>query len=326
MGSKTALTSFIVSVTLDNGLTGVGEVPTSRAVKQEDTPTIRGLLRSLRPEIIGLAIEDYEAAIDLYRRQYPSFPMTISGLEVALFRAWLATGNIREHAHWGGRLKVLETDITVPFLLDGEAVTGWIEMALAKGFRTFKVKLSGRGADDLYLLDTVWTALSCAGRSTTVRLDGNQGFDLPGCLSLIGLIEKRGYAVELIEQPLRKDDYRGLRELKKRIPFPLIVDETVFTFGDMARAIEEDICHGVNIKTAKSGIGESRRIIEAAVGAGLLCMAGCMIETMTGLSAGINLAAGTGAFDFIDLDAPQFLYGKKGTERITLQGPCYLIG
>jgi L-Ala-D/L-Glu epimerase len=326
LGSKASLTSFIVTVTLENGLTGTGEIPTSYAVRHEDPAAIQGLIRALRPQIIGLPLEDYEAVITFLRSRYPSFPMTISGLDVALFRAWLAVGGRGEHAYWGGRLKVLETDITVPFAPDREAVTGWIEKALTKDFKVFKVKLSGREADDLELLDTVWSVLSCAGRSTAVRLDGNQGFDLSGCLSLISHMEKRGYAVEAIEQPLRKDDFHGLKELRKRTPCPLIVDETVFTASDMARAVEEELCDGVNIKTAKSGIIESRRIMEAALAANLRCMAGCMIETMTGLSAGIYLAAGTGSFDFIDLDAPHFLYGKKDLEGITLRGPCYLIG
>ena len=49
-------------------------------------------------------------------------------------------------------------------------------------------------------------------------------------------------------------------------------------------------------------------------------------ETMIGLSTGINLAAGTGGFDYIDLDATiHFLHHKNSYERVTICGAQYLI-
>ena len=53
--------------------------------------------------------------IEQFRKTYPRNPMTISGLEVALFRAALHDKGISEHGCFGGRLKTLETDITIPY-------------------------------------------------------------------------------------------------------------------------------------------------------------------------------------------------------------------
>ena len=49
-------------------------------------------------------------------------------------------------------------------------------------------------------------------------------------------------------------------------------------------------------------------------------MAGCMIETMTGLSAGIQMAMGTAAFDHIDLDSIHYLRHKDRYGRINIDG------
>ncbi len=42
-----------------------------------------------------MPIENYEAAMELFRKKYTEYPMTISGLEVALFRANLVLKNHR---------------------------------------------------------------------------------------------------------------------------------------------------------------------------------------------------------------------------------------
>ena len=89
--------------------------------------------------------------------------------------------------------------------------------------------------------------------------------------------------------------------------------------------VEDDLCHGINIKIAKSGINESLKLYNRAKKNGLKLMMGCMTETMIGLSAGINFAAGTGGFDYIDLDAIHFLYHKHSYKGITISGNHYLI-
>jgi hypothetical protein len=47
---------------------------------------------------------------------------------------------------------------------------------------------------------------------------------------------------------------------------------------------------------------------------------------MVGLSAAVFFAAGAGAFDFIDLDAVHFLYGKNTYPGILREGPSFLVG
>jgi L-alanine-DL-glutamate epimerase-like enolase superfamily enzyme len=116
-----------------------------------------------------------------------------------------------------------------------------------------------------------------------------------------------GSRIELFEQPLHKDDFSGSRELTPRSPVPVIVDEMVFNSGDCIRVIDENLAHGINIKVAKSGISTSAEILKLAKQAGLKLMIGCMTETFVGLSAAIFFAAGSAAFDYIDLDSIHFM-------------------
>jgi L-alanine-DL-glutamate epimerase-like enolase superfamily enzyme len=109
-----------------------------------------------------------------------------------------------------------------------------------------------------------------------------------------------------------------------RAGVPIVLDETVFSPDDCRRAIDLRLGQGVNIKIAKSGIAGSADILRLARRAGLRLMIGCMTETMVGLSAGLCLAGGTGAFDYVDLDSVHFLHHRaRRGDGIAVDGKMY---
>ncbi len=325
LGRKDAIKSVIVRVTLDDGSSGLGECPTSFTLKKETVPAIKGIISDAASRLRGLPIGSYEDEIDAFRRRYPANPMTVSGLEVALFRAHLQSRGLKEHEYWGGKTAEIETDITIPFLADMPTLRAWVKYAASKRFTTFKLKVSGDVRQDEKLLTVVMDSLRAEIDRITLRLDGNQGYTTQGFRRMADFIEKSGYAVECFEQPLPKADYKGMKKIKKDSPIPIILDETIFTAADLEHALSEDLCHGVNIKIAKSGIRESKKIFGLAKRHGLKLMIGCMTETMVGLSAGIFLAAGTAGFDYIDLDSIHLLHHKNHYDGITIKGPMFTV-
>jgi L-Ala-D/L-Glu epimerase len=325
LGQKSMMHSIIVRVRLKDGSEGLGECPTSFVLPHENARTIRGMIESEKPGIIGRYASDWAAIASALRQKHPLFPMTVSGIETALWRAWLNSGGRDEWKWFGGASDHIETDITVPVTRDEAFIARWVDRAARQGFRVFKIKVNGKKEDDTWLIDRVASMLDEAGQEFTLRLDGNQAFSVNGCLTLCEYVERKGYPVELFEQPLKKDDHRGLKELAGRAPLPIILDETVFSQHDMEIAIGEGLGHGVNVKAAKSGIAGSLAIIQLAQRHGMKLMAGCMIETMTGLSSGINMALGTGIFAYIDLDSIHYLRHTKRWRQIVIDGPLYRI-
>jgi len=324
-GTKNVMRSIIVRITLTDGSSGVGECPTSISLGKETVPTIKAVLNEVRTHLYGMPIQDYETAITLFRKKYAKYPVTISGLEIALFRASLAGKGITEHAYWGGKTKKVQTDITIPFLLDEAFLKRWINYALKKGFTTYKLKMSGDIQQDKEILSFVYNRLRNALEVFALRLDGNQGYNKKTFRQIVDYIQGNRFNIELFEQPLAKEDYKGLTEIKNSAPFPIILDESIVTESDARRVAEHGLAHGFNVKTAKSGILESIAIMAIARRHGLNLMIGCMTETMIGLSAAINLAAGTDAFDYIDLDSVFLLYHKNEFENVSLQGSCFEI-
>ena len=84
---------------------------------------------------------------------------------------------------------------------------------------------------------------------------------------------------------------------------PVIADEAVVDAKAALRVAATGAAHGINIKVAKAGLLGALQIVTIARTAGLKLMLGCMLESLLGIGGSLHLACGTGAFDYLDLDA-----------------------
>jgi L-Ala-D/L-Glu epimerase len=325
LGQKKQVNSLLINVMLANGISTLGEAPTSIAFHQETIGAMTAVVQHAARWLKGADVCDWVSLSADLRKKYFHARAAVSGLEVALFRAFLVDRGLSEYRYWGAEQPLIETDITIPLFSELKTLERWVISSIAKGFRIFKLKVGTDRKRDEELLMTVWQLLHEKTFDFHLRLDGNQGFSRKSFLEYVRFIDGIGVTLDLFEQPLPVGDWKGYEKLHKKWPIPIILDESVLCYDDAKRAIENDLCDGINVKIAKCGISESVRIIEATKNAGKKLMIGCMMETMIGLSAAINLSAGMGVFDYIDLDAVHFMYGENYYSGISIDGPAFRI-
>lgn len=157
-------------------------------------------------------------------------------------------------------------------------------------FKILKVKLGG--TRDKEMIDTI--------REMTdqiIRVDANQGWrNKSDALEIIHWLAQRG--VELVEQPLPKEQVDDIAWLRERSPLPIIADEAVRRLSDLRSAL--GVYDGINVKLMKcTGMMEAHRMITTARQLGMKVMLGCMTETSCGISAAAQLAP---LADWVDLD------------------------
>ncbi|MCS7280980.1 MAG: hypothetical protein NZ583_05050 [Desulfobacterota bacterium] len=323
-GASRAAESLIVRVILEDGHEGVGESPTSIVYKSESIERIEGFIKTVIPNLVGNEIEDYPVLIEELKKRKDKSIFALSGLEVALFRAYLALIGVSEFSYWGGKRRVLETDITIPNI-EINLSKNWASFFAKKGFRSFKIKLKGDPTEDLRFLEGISKTLKRILKDKhSIRLDMNGSYSLKNFYSFSESLKKLEISIEFIEQPLPKEDYRGLKELIKRSDFEIILDESVLSVEDLDRIGLIGFKGGINIKIPKSGISESKKIYDLAKAQNLKLMIGCMMESIIGLKAGIFFAMGKGELDYIDLDAVHFLKWKKFPPLLSSSGPFYV--
>ena len=130
-------------------------------------------------------------------------------------------------------------------------------------------------------------------------VDANAGWTLEDAVAHLQWLEK--YDLELIEQPLPRDQHEGLGELQRRTSIPIVADESVQTPDDIERLGRAGV-RGINLKLMKvGGLTPGLAIVRRARELGMNVMLGCMIETSLGITAAAHLA---GLADWLDLDAP----------------------
>ncbi len=132
-----------------------------------------------------------------------------------------------------------------------------------------------------------------------LRIDANAGWTRDEALHHVYQMQK--YHLEMIEQPLVKNDIEGLGLVQKTTDIPIVADESVQSIEDVERLADAGV-KGINLKLMKvGGITQAIQILRLAKERGLRVMLGCMIETSIGTTAMAHFAS---LAEWFDLDAP----------------------
>ncbi len=317
LGRKTATHNVFVILRLSDGTTGYGEASSSLAIPSATQEAMTRELIALAQQLEGKPFADAVAFIEQGLPEETQ-PTSFSALEMAIYDAKARQKGISLHQVFGKKNVPLETCFTISaWPVDMSKRTARAEWK--NGFRTFKIKVGKEWSSDLKRVIAVHEAVPEA----KIILDGNQGFSVPGVLEFANEVKKRGITIDFMEQPLPKDSsWEEWVLVKEEMGIPLALDESISTFKDAKEYIRRGVVDIINIKLAKSGIGEALRIIKLAQEKGIKLMIGCMAESVVGLTTSVHLAAGTGVFSFVDLDSAYLLKPAKNLTGGYLQeGP-----
>jgi L-alanine-DL-glutamate epimerase-like enolase superfamily enzyme len=143
------------------------------------------------------------------------------------------------------------------------------------------------------------SAVRAARPDARLVVDANAGWTVDQALHHLRWLEK--YTIELIEQPLAKDQHAAMGEVQRGTSIPVVADESVQTMDDVEKLAAAGV-KGINLKLMKvGGLTPGLAILKRAREHGMKVMLGCMIETSLGITAMAHLAS---LADWLDLDAP----------------------
>lgn len=198
----------------------------------------------------------------------------------------------------GGKAKTLQTNLTIS-LNDNDTMLKDAIAAYSDGFEILKVKVGENESDTVEITRAIREQLPKA----VIRLDANQAWDAAKSLRIIEKVAK--YGIELLEQPVKASDFAGLKEVSAHSPIPILADESVFSYNDALRILDEKAAHYINIKLMKTGgIYEALSIARLAKERGAKVMMGSMLESVISISAAVHFAMSDENICFYDLDGP----------------------
>lgn len=307
-GTKTHQPTLIVSLGLAD-FKGYGEAP-AITYYNITVPDMIASLESKRAMIERYALIDPKRFWHFLHHLIPGQHFLTAALDIA---AWDLFAQMRRqplHKLLGiNEVSTPRTDYTIGL----DTIDNMIAKLRAHPWPIYKIKLGS--TDDIDILRAL--------RAHTLapfRVDVNEGWTFDETRKLLPDLQELN--VILIEQPLPKEEYEAMKELKAISPISLFADESCRTEDEVKKCA--DSFHGINIKLTKcGGITPALRMIEEARTLGLKVMMGSMNESTIGTAAIANLLP---LLDEVDADGPLLLSQDVATGLTFDNGVINLSG
>src|SRR5262249_9173469 len=150
------------------------------------------------------------------------------------------------YVFFGGAGTSIETDMSIPLVTSEHGY----ELALAavrRGITRLKIKVGEDLREDVDRVEAIRSAAPHVG----LTLDANQGYTPNEALLCLEALDNRDIRPLMMEQPVHKDDFEGLRYVTQHTTVPIAADESASSAASVARLISMGAANVINIKLMK---------------------------------------------------------------------------
>jgi len=288
-GTKTHQPSLVVELT-SGPFKGYGEAP---AITYYNI-TVEQMIADLEKKksfVEKFAFTDPERFWHYLHHLFPGNPFLVCALDMA---GWDIFGKMKRKPLYQLWNTTFEKTPVTDYTIGIDTIEKMVEKMQAKPWPVYKIKLGTQ--DDIAIVKALRKHTNAV-----LRVDANSGWTTEEALVKIPVLAELG--VEMIEQPLDKANWEGMKQLFAKSPLPLFADESCVFEHDVQKCSEH--FHGINIKLTKcSGITPARRMVTKARELGLQVMMGSMNESSIGSAAVVHFLP---QLDFVDVDGPMLL-------------------
>lgn len=305
-GTKTHQPVLLVALTLGKW-TGFGEAPAISYYNISVEQMIADLEQK-KSLVEKFAFTDPERYWHYLHHLFPDNPFLVCALDMA---GWDLYGQMKKLPLRSLFKAPTEEAPLTDYTIGIDSTERMLQKLTDKPWPIYKIKVGT--PDDLEKLRSIR-----AHTPARLRVDANAGWSLDTALQVLPALQQLG--VEMVEQPLAKDDWEGMEVLYRQSPLPLFADESCVSEHDVEKCAS--FFHGINIKLTKcSGLTPARRMIANARRLNLQVMLGSMNESSVGTAALAHLLPFA---DMADLDGPLLLEEDLATGLRYEQGQVIL--
>lgn len=287
-GENHGLTTVLVFVDTEDGLTGVGEANGDRCAA-----AVAEAISAMTPLVVGRAPFEIEAiAADVYRRgkwhnARPFANQAFAGIEIAL---WDLVGKICDQPLVNLLGGAVRQEVDFFFYLQQSSIDQMVaeaSQAVQDGYHVIYLKV---GADNDRDEDTVRTLREVLGPGPKIRVDANEAWAPGTAVAMIGRLAP--YGIDFVEQPVGSRDLDGLARVRAASPVPIAANQAAFTHFDVLEVIKRQAADLIVTGPHQAGgLLQLKKIAAMAESAGLPFNRHAVGELGVGALAGLHVIA-----------------------------------
>ncbi len=308
--------NVFVRIETDGPVVGFGCAAPDMAVTGETPASVVDVLDGVaRPELLRADPRRVSRLRERLRRPLEAHPAALAAVDMALYDILGKVAGLPLYLLLGGHRDRIKTTVTIGIGSLDETIERARELT-AMGFRALKIK---GGIDVEEDVARVAAVRHSVGPAIELRFDANQGYSVDESLRFVEATRRAD--LELVEQPVPRDQLVELGAVTRRAALPIMADESLMSLRDAFRIARRGLADMVNVKLMKvGGIGTALHIASVARAARLEVMVGCMDEAALAIAAGLHFALAHPAVAYADLDGHLDLCDDPSTGAVELRG------
>lgn len=252
--ARNATEAVVVVIQDNNDNQGMGEGTPRAYVTGETLENSLMAARLISNAILGQALETVSDLNALLKAVGDSnvadrHPAAWCAIETALLDLWASLEDrpIYRLFDPSSNNRVLSYSGVIPFIDKKQVFLTYVDLVRKLKLTSLKIKVVDMDSG-LAQLAIIRERL---GSDIEVRVDANAAFSADAAIQFIH--RARPVNLSAIEQPVPKNDLEGLNKVSQHSEIPIIADESIYTSKGPFYLIDNDICHGLNIRLSSCG-------------------------------------------------------------------------
>jgi L-alanine-DL-glutamate epimerase-like enolase superfamily enzyme len=247
LASSPTTEGWIVSIHTDDGAIGYGYA-SATAHMGASMEGLKGTLERLEPTLVDRDPTEMAAIRVALNQALSGNNQAKAGIDNALFDLNARILDVPLNRLFGG---VVRREFPVLRILAIKTPSEMAEQAqilVDQGYSYFKIKVHGHVAEDVARVAAIRKQV---GDDAHLTIDANQSYTTKDAITALNRMAE--YRIDLVEQPVRIDDLKGLKLVTESVPVTVEADESAGSLAEVAYLVEHRIVDAVSLKVAKLG-------------------------------------------------------------------------
>ena len=247
LGASPVTEGVIVFIETDDNLTGYGYA-SATAHMGASMEGLTGTLERLIPHV-----KEYDAlemsAIRIKMDQALSGNnQAKAAIDNALFDLAAKSMNVPLNRLFGGAVRTEFPVLRILAIKSPEEMAEQAQILFNQGYRYFKIKVQGDVNLDIARVAAIRKRL---GQEANLTVDANQAYSPKDAIAALSGMAT--YRLDLVEQPVAMDDYKGMKLVTDSVPVTVEADESAGSIQEVAHLVENRIVDAISLKVPKLG-------------------------------------------------------------------------